>query len=506
MSSPGKCEATDGKDRVLSPMLAYIGCISGLGAALLVWSLLHISSADPGIFLFIALTVLGEFTTGATIAPQLSFSIASSVTFAALLLYGPLPAVVPAMIGGFVSTAVRTHMDRRHGRPRGAPFWQRAPFNMAALGLPAAFAGVIYRLSGGTGGEVASFLNLFPAALAALCCEALNEAVIVVVVSLQTHKPLFQVWRQSVSWAVPISVLGMIVGGGGLALGYEIAGLLGAGVFFLPIMLTMYSFNLYVGQTKAQMNRLEQIVDSRTADLQTANEELKRADQAKTRFFSVINHEMRSPLTAIIGYTALLLSRKDVTDDQREMIGIVSKGSERLLDLVNNILDVSRIEDGRMSLVQREMDIGAAVQQTLGVVEPMAQKKRLKIQTDILPAVPSVYADPKRVGQILTNLLSNAVKYTPDTGWVRVVVSPNGQEGMVEVRVSDSGIGIPVDQLPTIFDRFSRVERAEIHHTVGTGLGLSIAKGLVEAHGGKIWVESEEGVGTCFHFTLPVAA
>jgi signal transduction histidine kinase len=375
---------------------------------------------------------------------------------------------------------------------------------MAALGLPAAIAGGIYRLFGASIGEVASLRNLFPAALAAVCNEAINEAVIVGVVSLQMHKPPLQVWKKSVSWVVPISVLAMLVGGGGLAIGYQIAGLLGAGVFFLPILLTIYSFNLYVGQTRAQMDRLEEIIDSRTAALQRANEGLKLADQAKTCFFLVINHEMRTPLTAIIGFTALL-SRSEMSDDDKEMVEIVSQGGERLLGLVNDILDVSRLEDGRMTLVQQEIEIGTALDRALAVVRPMAEEKHLDFRMDISPEVPYAYADPKRVGQVLINLLSNAVKYTPDTGWVRVSAGPNGKGGMIEVSVADSGVGIPADQLPHVFDRFSRVERAETYHTVGTGLGLSIVKGLVEAHGGEVWVESEEGVGSCFHFTLPTA-
>jgi signal transduction histidine kinase len=506
MGVQGGSKDTQKEAQKADPLRIYTTFISGLGVALLVWSLFRLAPAWPGITLFLALTVVSEFTTGTTIVPQLSFSISSAITFASLLLYGPLPAALPAFAGGLVSTGVRSWKDKRQGRQSSASFWQRAPFNMAALAVPVATAGGLYLLLGGSVGQVASLPNLLPAALAAICSEGINEAIIVGAISLQTHKPALQVWKKSISWAVPISVLSMVVGGGGLAMGYEIAGHLGVGVFSLPILLTIYSFNLYVAQTKAQMERLEEIIDARTEALQWANEDLKRANQAKTRFFSVINHEMRSPLTAIIGYTGLLLSQPEMSADDKEMVEMVSKNGERLLDLVNDILDVSRLEDGRMTLVRRQMDIGAAVQQTLAVVQPMAQEKRIDVHIDIPSTVPPVYADPKRVGQILTNLLSNALKYTPDTGWVIVSGDPNGREGMVEVTVSDSGIGIPADQLPTIFDRFSRVERAEIHDTVGTGLGLSIAKGLIEAHGGEIWVESEEGEGTSFHFTLPEAA
>jgi anti-sigma regulatory factor (Ser/Thr protein kinase) len=163
------------------------------------------------------------------------------------------------------------------------------------------------------------------------------------------------------------------------------------------------------------------------------------------------------------------------------------------------------IEDGKLTLVRRNIGVLPAVTQTLDVVKPLAHKKHIVINVDMAPEIPDVWGDTKRVHQILVNLLINAVKYTPDTGTVSLAVGHDETADMVEISVRDTGIGIPPDLLPDIFDRFSRVERPEIQHTVGTGLGLSIAKGLVEAHGGEIWVDSEEGRGTCFTFTLPIA-
>jgi signal transduction histidine kinase len=135
----------------------------------------------------------------------------------------------------------------------------------------------------------------------------------------------------------------------------------------------------------------------------------------------------------------------------------------------------------------------------------MAVTKHIAISVDVSPEIPDVWGDPKRVHQVLVNLLSNAIKYTPDTGSVTVAAQLSQSPDMVEISVSDTGIGIPAELLPHVFDRFSRVERPEIQHTVGTGLGLSIAKGLVEVHGGEIRVQSEEGRGTCLTFTLPMA-
>jgi signal transduction histidine kinase len=301
-----------------------------------------------------------------------------------------------------------------------------------------------------------------------------------------------------------MNILGMIVGGGGLALGYQIAGVLGLAVFFLPIALTIYACRLYIAQTKAQMERQEEIIAERTDDLQKANKELQRLDRIKTSFFSVVNHEMRTPLTAIIGYSELLLNDKILlTDLQSDMLHRVLDNSQRLVDLVNNLLDISRLEEGKLRLELQAMDVTTIVDRAITAVKPMAEQKHISIFVDVPGTLLNVYGDSTRVDQILVNLLSNAVKYTPDTGSVTISAQRDGVVGMVTISVADTGIGIPANQLPFIFDRFVRAERDLMMNIVGTGLGLSITKGLVEAHGGSIWAESEEGRGSVFTFTLP---
>jgi hypothetical protein len=220
------------------------------------------------VLLFIGLVVVAELTTIEVFMPQILFSISSAVTLATLLLFGPLPAALAAMVGGLVITLVAHSRQARSDR---APLWQRALFNPAALGLSVALGGGIYLLSGGRVGEVAPLSNLLPLVLAAVATELVNGALVVGAVSLQTSQPVFQVWKQNASWALVINVLGMVIGGGGLALGYEIAGILGVGVFFLPVVLTIYAHRLYVRQTKAQMARLEEIIAERMAALKVAN-------------------------------------------------------------------------------------------------------------------------------------------------------------------------------------------------------------------------------------------
>ncbi len=488
------------------PLSLYTACVSVLGMGLFFWSVSYLASSLPKVLLFIGLVVIAELTTTEFIAPEVSFSISSAVAFSTLLLFGSLPAALVAMCGGLVSTLVSVIERRRQAESTSrVPFLQKAPFNMAVLGLSAVSAGGVYFLSGGRVGQVALLSNLLPMVLAAVFSEFTNAALIVGVVYLQTGQPVFQIWKQNFSWAAPMSILGIIIGGGGLALGYQIAGILGLLVFFLPIAFTIYAFRLYVRQTKAQMDRLEETIAERTNDLKKANEELKRQYRAKTNFFSVINHEMRSPLTGILGYTELMLLSQPLSADQADMLQTIRDNSQRILDLVNNILDISRLEDGKLSIVPQVMGIQPAITQAVAVVKPLAEEKHISIGVDVSPMTIYIYGDPKRVGQILVNLLNNAVKYTPDAGFVTISARQNDSTNMVEIQVSDNGIGIPADQLPYVFDRFSRIERPEIQHTVGTGLGLSIVKGLVEAHGGEIRVESEERHGTCFVFTLPTA-
>jgi signal transduction histidine kinase len=508
VNPPQQLKSAAGKTRRLEPFQIYAASVSGLGVALLLWSLTHLPPSDAGVLLFIGLVVIAELTTTETVTQHHIFSISSACVFASLLLFGPLPAALGAMAGGLVATLTvesRRKRNKREVVSSDFPLPQRTLFNMAANGLAAPVAGAIYAAAGGTIGEVALLGNLLPMVLAATVYEAVNAGLVVGGISLRSGQPALQIWRQNVSWLAPMNILSMVVGGGALAIGYRIAGLLGLAAFFLPLVLTTYAYRLYVGQTKAQMARLEEIVAERAQDFEKANEELKRLDRLKTSAFSVINHEMRTPLTAIIGYIDLLLARDPLTPDQEHMLSTIRNNSHRLLDLVNNILDISRIEDGKLTLVRRNIGALPAVTQALDVVKPIAHKKHIAVNVDIAPEIPDVWGDTKRVHQILVNLLSNAVKYTPDTGTVTVAVRHSETSDTVEISVRDTGIGIPADLLPDIFDRFSRVERPEIQNTVGTGLGLSIAKGLVEAHGGEIWVDSEEGLGTCFTFTLPIA-
>ncbi|MCO5178070.1 MAG: ATP-binding protein [Thermomicrobiales bacterium] len=233
--------------------------------------------------------------------------------------------------------------------------------------------------------------------------------------------------------------------------------------------------------------------------------EAVRMEETRNEFISVVSHELRTPMTAIKGFTDLLLDGDagNVTRQQRELLTVVQGNANRLVNLVNDMLDMSRIESGRIQLDQTAVDVIAAIRNVVRSLQPVQEAKNLNILEELDPTAPRVYADEARLTQILTNLVANAYKYTPDNGWI--TVRAEVLDTFVAVSVSDTGIGIPADALQHVFTKFFRVEHPTTQAVSGTGLGLAITRLLVERHGGRITAASREGVGTTVRFTLPVA-
>jgi PAS domain S-box-containing protein len=227
------------------------------------------------------------------------------------------------------------------------------------------------------------------------------------------------------------------------------------------------------------------------------------ADRAKTEFVSMVSHELRTPMTSIKGYADLLLMESvgPLTDGQEKFLSIVRSNVDRLTTLVDDLLDISRIESGRLELAARRMRVEEAVDRVLASMEARANEGGVLLESQLPPDLSMVHADPDRVAQILTNLVGNACQYTPRGG--EVIVSAEEKGGMVHVMVRDTGIGISPQDQGRVFDRFFRADSPEVQGTPGTGLGLPIVKSLVAMHGGEIWVESELGQGSRFTFTLP---
>ena len=237
------------------------------------------------------------------------------------------------------------------------------------------------------------------------------------------------------------------------------------------------------------------------------NEELRRLDELKSEFLAMVSHELRTPLTAIVGYSRLLIRQVHgpLSPKQIEHQEAIFRSAQRLTDLINELLDVSRLESGRVELSPRPTDARAIVDQAIAVVAVAAQAKRISVENGVSQNAPVVHADPERLQQVLVNLLSNAVKFTPEGGAVTVTTGRHKEQ--VWLAVQDTGVGIPKDELARIWDPFYQVESTLRRRHGGSGLGLTIVRRLVELHGGLVRAESEgENRGSRFTFPLPVAS
>ncbi|MBW1857758.1 MAG: PAS domain-containing protein [Deltaproteobacteria bacterium] len=258
-------------------------------------------------------------------------------------------------------------------------------------------------------------------------------------------------------------------------------------------------------EAKEALQTAHDDLEQKTTELEQANIDLKKLDELRSTFLANMSHELRTPLNSIIGYTDLLSDRidGDITEEQEKSLTKVHKNAKNLLTLINEILDMSRIESGRVELDLIAVDVQDIIQTTISSLEPMVNKKTLIIDTDFDENLPLAHADPDRVRQVVTNLLHNAIKFT-SKGRIILSVRRSQTPKLVEVCISDTGMGIREKDFDKLFDMFTPLDISATRPYGGVGLGLSICKGLVEMQGGNIWVESKYGEGSKFYFTLPL--
>jgi signal transduction histidine kinase len=232
---------------------------------------------------------------------------------------------------------------------------------------------------------------------------------------------------------------------------------------------------------------------------------LQELDQLKQDFVSNVTHELRSPLTSLRGYVEFLLKEGagPLNDEQRESLIVAKNNAMRLARFIDNLLDVAKIESRKVELHREEVDLHPVAEEVSVVFRPQAEEKKISLENKISASLPHVWADSDKTTEILTNLVSNAVKFTPEGGSIRMEAAEDGDA--VHVKVRDTGSGIPPESLESVFNKFEQVKPTAglARKTKGTGLGLTIVKGFVEAHGGRVWIESAVGKGTTVHFTLP---
>jgi PAS domain S-box-containing protein len=254
---------------------------------------------------------------------------------------------------------------------------------------------------------------------------------------------------------------------------------------------------------EAEKTNIMDSLASANRQLELRNREVEHATKLKSKFLASMSHELRTPLNAIVGFSGLLAdgTAGGMNDKQQRFVAHIKDGAHHLLQLINDILDLSKIEAGQLEMRCEDFQVKDALPEVLSTIRPLAMAKNIHVDHD-LTAPYSIYADRVRFKQILYNLLSNAVKFTPDGG--QVVLNYAEQDALICISVADTGIGIRAEDQQVIFEEFRQIDADGAHE--GTGLGLAITKRLVELQGGHIWLESEFGKGTRFSFTLPAGS
>jgi signal transduction histidine kinase len=269
------------------------------------------------------------------------------------------------------------------------------------------------------------------------------------------------------------------------------------------IQILAETFNHMTGRLKENVEQLEES----NKKLAALNDELKELDRMKSDLLANVSHELRTPLTAIKGYTDYILERKlgPITEKQERGLAVVQRNLDRLSKSINALLDYSRMDVGRITLNLQPFPLAPLVEQIATALRSELEKKRLSFLVEIDEALPPVIGDREKVSQVLENLVINAIKFTPEGGRITIAASRGASPPpTAEIRVTDTGIGIPPDQMGKVFNRFHQVDGSTTRRFGGVGLGLAIVKSILDSHGSAISVDSSEGRGTVFRFTLPL--
>ncbi len=260
-----------------------------------------------------------------------------------------------------------------------------------------------------------------------------------------------------------------------------------------------------LGAVSVAFNDMVNQVEEHTAQLQQANRELERVSRMKSEFLANMSHELRTPLNVIIGFSEVLRDTPPeslAAADRQEFCDNIISSGYHLLELINDVLDLAKVEAGQMQLAREEFYIGPALTEIISTMQPLAAKKGISLGAGVSERLSSIMADAGKFKQIVYNLVSNAIKFTPDGG--RVTVSAAVMGNMARFEVTDTGVGIAASEHEKIFTEFQQVDGSASRQYEGTGLGLALTRKFVEMQGGRIWVDSELGAGSTFYFTLPL--
>jgi signal transduction histidine kinase/CheY-like chemotaxis protein len=395
----------------------------------------------------------------------------------------------------------------------------RALFNIGVFVITTFATCEVYRLCGGSDRGLGASHPLIAMMMATLVFYLVNTYGISGVVALANHLNLFRVWHENFLWSAPSFFAG---GSLALAMAYFVDTFgIYSFVLSLPFcVLIYYSYKLYLDKLEEKKQHLQDIermnadlerkVRERTEELEVVNRklqdsilELQRANSLKSEFLANMSHELRTPLNAIIGFSELLLDQSfgTLNEEQKDYVADILSSGRHLLELINDILDLSKIEAGKMKLSMEDFEIGPVIDEAMALLRVEAGRKHIELVAEAAEPALEVHADRSKIKQILYNLLSNAVKFTPPGG--RVTLRARRDDGLLALAVRDTGIGIKEEDQERIFQAFTQVDGSYARKYQGTGLGLTLVKKFVEMHGGRVRLESRVGEGSTFVVTIP---
>ncbi len=477
----------------------YSGFLTLVGVTIVIWGAWLFLNADDKITLLLLLliAIAAQSTMTYMVGGRFGVSVSGAMSYAVVGLYDPITGGAVAAIAEIGLWVVNLRSGQRVWKAE----LERLGVNAGMQAISICLAGVAFYVTNSLLGGDTILARTVPWLVGAVVGDQVNFWLLAMIIFLAHGIKPLEMWHDN-RWAVPMNVTVMTVGGGLVYTAVSLFGLLGLAIFVLPIILSAYSFRVTVNNAKKQMDNLEDLVVLRTQALAEANDELERLNKEKDQFLAVLTHDMRTPLTSIKGYGSILRDRELSREQQVQIANVVLRSQETLLEIVNNILDLEKMTSGAgLELDLSEFDLALLAKSTAETVQAQALEKQISLKFDPVPTPILITADEKKIERVLTNLISNAIKYTPKEGSVEVVVTANGRYALVEI--ADSGYGIPEDELPYIFDRYSRVKGHQ-NLAIGTGLGLTIVKNLVEAHLGFISVDSEVDKGSTFAVRLPL--
>ena len=477
----------------------------------------HVDDPWSGTFLLATLIALAGATPVRVPGIKSSVTVTEPFLLTALAAYGPLPACIVALAGVLGSLLGRGSRGKL----------LNVAFNFGNVVCSTALAAFAYLAVGGRAGTAFPG-QAFPLVVATTVFFLVNTGLVSVAISFDTGRRFGAAWRASSLWMAVSTYAGLPIAAGLLYL-LEVAGPSGLALGVPPCWLLAAFYRSHRQRQEQQQKQiilveeenqqLEDKVAERTQELQQAlshieqvnarlrqaNDRLTEANRAKSEFLANVSHELRTPLNAIIGFSDLL--RDDgvgtLNERQDEFVRDIHESGEHLLRLINGILDLSKIEAGKMELHRERFAIIEIVNEAVAMVTPQASQNGLRLETDRDDGVAQVFLDPGMCRQILLNLLSNAVKFTASGG--RIHVGLCRQEQDLTIHVSDTGVGIAAEDVKKIFDEFYQVDGSYSRNYGGTGLGLALVRKMIDMQGGSIEVQSAPGEGTRFSVHFPDA-